>query len=94
MADAAAPGLLPVAADRDRDRDDRRRWAARCGFAVLGIMSSLLVYGVLQVGWVWVAGTVAPPFLLHSLAVVYPFRPESPRQRDLLDTASARGIAA
>jgi adenosine 3'-phospho 5'-phosphosulfate transporter B2 len=56
MADAAAPGLLPVAADRDRerdkDKDDRRRWAARCGFAVLGIMSTLLVYGVLQVSWV------------------------------------------
>lgn len=57
MADAAAPGLLPVAADRERDKgkDDRRRWAARCGFAVLGIMSTLLVYGVLQVGWVAIA---------------------------------------
>jgi hypothetical protein len=47
---AAAPGL-PVAAgrDRDRDKDERRRTAGRCGFAVLGIMSTLLVYGVLQV---------------------------------------------
>jgi hypothetical protein len=63
MADEAAPRLLPVAADRDKD--DRRRWAARCGFAVLGIMSTLLVYGVLQVGWVGLL-VVFPPSLLPA----------------------------
>ncbi|ONL99633.1 hypothetical protein ZEAMMB73_Zm00001d029807 [Zea mays] len=47
MADEAAPRLMPVAADRDKD--DRRRCAAHCGFAVLGIMSTLLVYGILQI---------------------------------------------
>uniref|UniRef100_A0A804UA31 UDP-galactose/UDP-glucose transporter 5B n=1 Tax=Zea mays TaxID=4577 RepID=A0A804UA31_MAIZE len=43
--------MADAAADRERDKgkDDRRRWAARCGFAVLGIMSTLLVYGVLQI---------------------------------------------
>lgn len=71
MADAAAPGLLPVAADRERDKDDRRRWMARCGFAVLGIMSTLLVYGVLQVGSAARSASSLlapppPPFLLPS----------------------------
>jgi adenosine 3'-phospho 5'-phosphosulfate transporter B2 len=44
MADEAA---LPVAAGRDKD--ERRRWLSRCALAVVGIMSTLLVYGVLQV---------------------------------------------
>jgi hypothetical protein len=48
MAAAAAAGL-PVVAGKDKDKEDRRRLAARCGFAVAGIMSTLLVYGVLQV---------------------------------------------
>jgi hypothetical protein len=48
MAAAAAAGLL-VVAGKDKDKEDRRRLAARCGFAVAGIMSTLLVYGVLQV---------------------------------------------
>ncbi|TVU18236.1 hypothetical protein EJB05_34324 [Eragrostis curvula] len=50
MADAAAVGL-PVAAavtGKDKEKDDRRRWVVRCAFAVAGIMSTLLVYGVLQ----------------------------------------------
>ena len=66
MADAAAPPPgLPVAAgrDRDKDKDDRRRWAARCGFAVLGIMGTLLVYGVLQVG-----AAALPPSSSSSLS--------------------------
>jgi solute carrier family 35 (adenosine 3'-phospho 5'-phosphosulfate transporter), member B2 len=48
MAAAAAAGL-PVVAGKGKDKEDRRRLAARCGFAVAGIMSTLLVYGVLQV---------------------------------------------
>jgi len=95
MADAAAPGLLPVAADRDRDRDDRRRWAARCGFAVLGIMSTLLVYGVLQVRWVGSLVVLPPsslrplpPFLLRSLWQPYIHSgPNSPPHRNLLDNS-------
>jgi hypothetical protein len=63
MADEAAPRLMPVAADRDKD--DRRRCAAHCGFAVLGIMSTLLVYGILQVGWVGLL-VVFPPSLLPA----------------------------
>jgi adenosine 3'-phospho 5'-phosphosulfate transporter B2 len=46
MADEAA---LPVAAAAGRDKDERRRWLSRCALAVVGIMSTLLVYGVLQV---------------------------------------------
>ncbi|OEL15527.1 UDP-galactose/UDP-glucose transporter 5B [Dichanthelium oligosanthes] len=77
MADAAgvaAPGL-PVAAgrdrDRDRDKDDRRRWAARCGFAVLGIMSTLLVYGVLQEKIMRIPYGVEKEFFRYSLFLVF-----------------------
>ena len=44
MADEEA---LPLVAGRDKD--ERRRWLSRCALAVVGIMSTLLVYGVLQV---------------------------------------------
>ncbi|PWZ04007.1 hypothetical protein Zm00014a_031737 [Zea mays] len=69
MADEAAPRLLPVAADRDKD--DRRRWAARCGFAVLGIMSTLLVYGVLQEKIMRVPYGVEKEFFRYSLFLVF-----------------------
>jgi hypothetical protein len=47
MADAAAAG--PPVAAAGKDKEDRRRLVVRCAFAVAGIMSTLLVYGVLQV---------------------------------------------
>nr|CAB3459998.1 unnamed protein product [Digitaria exilis] len=74
MADAAgAAPVLPVAAGRDRDKgkDDRRRWAARCGFAVLGIMSTLLVYGVLQEKIMKIPYGVEKEFFRYSLFLVF-----------------------
>jgi len=74
MADAAAPPPgLPVAAgrDRDRDKDDRRRWAARCGVAVLGIMGTLLVYGVLQEKIMRIPYGAEKEFFRHSLFLVF-----------------------
>ena len=82
MADEAAPRLLPVAADRDKD--DRRRCAAHCGFAVLGIMSTLLVYGILQVGWVGLL-VVFPPSLLpapQSATISSPVPTRIPRRTE------------
>ncbi|KAL6864682.1 hypothetical protein ACP4OV_015833 [Aristida adscensionis] len=74
MADAAAAaGALPVAAgrDRDREREERRRWAGRCGFAVLGIMSTLLVYGVLQEKIMRVPYGTEKEFFRYSLFLVF-----------------------
>ena len=72
MADAAAPPPgLPVAAGRDKD--DRRRWAARCGVAVLGIMGTLLVYGVLQVG----AAASLSPLPISPLRLLHTPAPEN-----------------
>ena len=79
MADAAPPPPgLPVAAGRDRDKDDRRRWAARCGVAVLGIMGTLLVYGVLQVG----AAASLSPLPIFPLRLLHTPAPENFPQRE------------
>eukprot|EP00267_Zea_mays_P022673 XP_008647752.1 uncharacterized protein LOC100280126 isoform X4 [Zea mays] len=65
--------MADAAADRERDKgkDDRRRWAARCGFAVLGIMSTLLVYGVLQEKIMRVPYGADKEFFRYSLFLVF-----------------------
>ncbi|KQK07750.1 hypothetical protein BRADI_2g37440v3 [Brachypodium distachyon] len=72
MADEAA---LPVAAaagrEKEREREERRRWLARCALAVVGIMSTLLVYGVLQEKLMRVPYGADKEFFKYSLFLVF-----------------------
>ncbi|GJM94391.1 hypothetical protein PR202_ga11031 [Eleusine coracana subsp. coracana] len=75
MADAAAG--LPVAvavaaaAGKDKDKEERRRWVVKCAFAVAGIMSTLLVYGVLQEKIMRVPYGAEKEFFKYSLFLVF-----------------------
>ncbi|XP_062180505.1 UDP-galactose/UDP-glucose transporter 5-like isoform X1 [Phragmites australis] len=69
MADAVA--VTVAVAGRDKDKEDRRRWAARCGLSVLGIMSTLLVYGVLQEKIMRVPYGAEKEFFRYSLFLVF-----------------------
>ncbi|VAH13004.1 unnamed protein product [Triticum turgidum subsp. durum] len=66
MADEPA---LPVAAGRDKD--ERRRLIGRCALAVVGIMSTLLVYGVLQEKLMRVPYGAEKEFFRYSLFLVF-----------------------
>ncbi|KAF6993197.1 hypothetical protein CFC21_010121 [Triticum aestivum] len=66
MADEPA---LPVAAGRDKD--ERRRLMGRCALAVVGIMSTLLVYGVLQEKLMRVPYGAEKEFFRYSLFLVF-----------------------
>ncbi|CAM0957909.1 unnamed protein product [Alopecurus aequalis] len=66
MADEEA---LPLVAGRDKD--DRRRWLSRCALAVVGIMSTLLVYGVLQEKLMRVPYGAEKEFFRYSLFLVF-----------------------
>ncbi|KAM3406390.1 hypothetical protein ACQJBY_000467 [Aegilops geniculata] len=66
MADEPA---LPVAAGRDKD--ERRRLMGRCALAIVGIMSTLLVYGVLQEKLMRVPYGVEKEFFRYSLFLVF-----------------------
>ncbi|KAL5229914.1 hypothetical protein ABZP36_028690 [Zizania latifolia] len=69
MADAAAAAALTVPVGRDKE--ERRRSAARCGLAVVGIMSTLLVYGVLQEKIMTVPYGAEKEFFRYSLFLVF-----------------------
>ncbi|KAK3140903.1 hypothetical protein QOZ80_5AG0407520 [Eleusine coracana subsp. coracana] len=71
MADAAAGLPVAAAAGKDKDKEDRRRWVVKCAFAVAGIMSTLLVYGVLQEKIMRVPYGAEKEFFKYSLFLVF-----------------------
>uniref|UniRef100_A0A0E0H8N0 Uncharacterized protein n=1 Tax=Oryza nivara TaxID=4536 RepID=A0A0E0H8N0_ORYNI len=92
-ASAAVAGTLPVAAAATgKDKEDRRRLVGRCGFAVVGIMSTLLIYGLLQEKIMRVPYGAEKEFFRYSLFLVFCNRITTSTVSALVLTASKKSL--